>query len=232
MSTLKHIVGTIMISSDYFWDDIIKGGSTFSWRLLSWFKHLRREALRWTTLWGQSGIKSILMFYSLHQPWISHNRCRPHRHRHPYHHHYHYHLHRLCHLLRLYQLHRFHHHYHHKVVGQFGTGQFCTGQFGTKMIKTDNLAPNNLTPGQFGTHIIKRDNLVPKKNYAQIIVWQYNFLCIVLKSKKHKIIILFAKHWRRKSPLKIFFLHPCGRQGAQTHHNLTYMLKMLSIKVL
>ena len=34
MLTLKHIVGTIIISSDYFWDDIIKGGLTFSWLLL------------------------------------------------------------------------------------------------------------------------------------------------------------------------------------------------------
>ena len=34
MSTLKHKVGTIIISLDHFWDDVIKGGSTFSWLLL------------------------------------------------------------------------------------------------------------------------------------------------------------------------------------------------------
>ena len=29
------------------------------------------------------------------------------------------------------------------------------------MIKTDNLALDNLAPGQFGTNIIKTDNLAP-----------------------------------------------------------------------
>ena len=46
---------------------------------------------------------------------------------------------------------------------------------------------------------------------------------MISKSKKtQNSDFVFSKCWKKKSIKKLFLLHPCARQGIQTHHNLTY----------